>query len=102
MPKLPSIAPRGITVVGGTASASPPLREHRRDRTGPASQLPNRVSDTLVVSRIELKLRHLSALYRIVDLRQEVCDASRPKNPPDASQNIELPPQPAETEELSR
>ena len=95
------------------------LLELRRNWTGSATQLlellqpvvschtPKGVSHqlkncmlTLADHGIELKFRRLPGGDRVIDLREDVCDASCPKTPPHASQNLDLFSQPAETEEL--
>ena len=55
---------------------------------------------TLADYGIELKFKRLPGGNRVIDLREEVCDTSFEKSPPDASQNLDLFSQPAETEEL--
>jgi hypothetical protein len=95
------------------------LLEQRRQWTGSATQLlellrpvvrchtPKGVSQqlrncmlTLADSRIELKFRRLGGGARIIELRDDPCDASCQKALPDASQILDPPPQPTENEEL--
>jgi hypothetical protein len=55
---------------------------------------------TLADSGIELKFKRLSKGARIIELRDHPGDASCRKAPPDASPNLDPPPQPIENEEL--
>jgi hypothetical protein len=56
---------------------------------------------TLADYGIELKFRRLGGGARIIELRDDPCDATCEKAPPDASQNLASPPQPTETEGLT-
>jgi len=95
------------------------LIEQRRHWTGSATQLLDLLqpalschtpagaskqlrSCTLVLadSGIELKFRRLPGGNRIIDLREESCDAWSPNNSPHASQNSDAPPQPTESQEV--
>ena len=101
------------------AEAVRALLEQRRQWTGTATELlellqplvhcqtPKGVSQelkscvlTLADYGIELKFRRLPGGNRVIDLSEEVCDASFPQNAQDASQNPDPSPQPAETEEV--
>ncbi|HYW84824.1 MAG TPA: hypothetical protein VFB30_16290, partial [Spirochaetia bacterium] len=96
------------------------LLEQRKQWTGSATELlellepfapcttPKGVSQqlrncmlTLADTGIELKFRRLPGGDRIIDLREEACDAYCKNDPPDASQNPDPPPQPTETEEVT-
>jgi hypothetical protein len=56
---------------------------------------------TLADSGIELKFRRLSKGAKIIELSDDPGDASCEKVPPDASPNLDSPPQPTETEDLT-
>jgi hypothetical protein len=96
------------------------LIEQRRQWTGSATQLlellqpvvgcqtPEGLSHqlrtcmlTLADSGIELKFRRLGGGARIIELRDDSCDASCQKPLPDASQILDQPPQPIEKEEVT-
>ncbi|SPF54142.1 hypothetical protein SBA4_6130001 [Candidatus Sulfopaludibacter sp. SbA4] len=67
---------------------------------GVSQQLKN-CSLTLADHGIELKFRHLHEKKRIIELREDPGDASCKNDPPDASPDSELSPQPEETEEVT-
>jgi putative DNA primase/helicase len=96
------------------------LLEQRRQFTGSAAQLlellqplvdcqtPKGLSRQLrscmlilADNGIELKFRRLGGGARIIELRDDPCDASCEKFPPDASQISDPPTQPTETEPLT-
>jgi hypothetical protein len=96
------------------------LIEQRRQFTGSATQLlellqpfvtchtPTVLSRqlrscmlTLADSGIELKFRRLHGGAKIIELSDDPGDASCEKVPPDATPNLDPPPQPAETEDLT-
>jgi hypothetical protein len=96
------------------------LLEQRRQWTGSATQLlellqpvvgcqsPEGLSKqlrncmlTLADSGIELKFRRLGGGARVIDLRDDPCDSSCPKPPPELSQILDPSPQPTGQEELT-
>ena len=96
------------------------LLEQRRQWTGSATQLlellqpfvgcrtPEGFSKqlrncmlTLADSGIELKFRRLGGGARVIDLRDDPCDSSCPKPPPELSQILDPSPQPTGQEELT-
>jgi hypothetical protein len=56
---------------------------------------------TLADYGIELKFRRLGGGARIIEISDDPCDALCEKVPPGASQNLDPPPQPTETEQLT-
>jgi hypothetical protein len=70
-----------------------------RTPKGVSQQLRNAVL-TLADTGIELKFRRLGGGSRVIDLREDHCDAYCKNHPPDASQNPGPPPQPTQTEGL--
>jgi len=73
-----------------------------RNPFAPLIAIPRRgIPCTIAGGSIGLKFRRLHGGAKIIELSDDPGDASCEKVPPDATPNLDPPPQPAETEDLT-